>query len=247
MATAAQAVTWNAVLEGRDPAAVVAWAAQTFGDGLALACSFSLEDAVVAHLLCQSTAQPRIFALDTGRLPEETYLAAERLAARYGVAIEWYFPQAGAVEALVREKGAYSFRSSLADRHECCRIRKVEPLARALAGRTAWLTGLRRAQSVTREAIATVELDPAHGGLVKVNPLAGWTSAQVWDFARAQDVPVHPLHRAGYPSIGCAPCTRAVQPGEDARAGRWWWERAEHKECGLHRRPVAAEQGAKQP
>lgn len=223
-----------AELSGAEPVAVVGWAVETFGDGLVLACSFSVEDAVVVHLLKQFTDTPRVFALDTGRLPEETYRAAEALAHKYGLAIEWYFPRAEAVERLLREKGAFSFFDSLDNRHECCGIRKVEPLARALAGRSAWLTGLRRGQGVTRETIAVVERDAAHGGIAKINPLAAWSREQVMAFATAEGVPVHPLHRQGYPSIGCAPCTRAVQPGELERAGRWWWEDPAHKECGLH-------------
>lgn len=210
---------------------VVAWAVEAFGDGLVAACSFSVEDAVVAELW-RRLAPPRLFALDTGRMPEETYQAAEAFAARYGP-IEWYFPAAAAVEELLRAKGAYSFRDSLDNRHECCGIRKVEPLRRALAGRAAWLTGLRGGQSVTRAGTPKVEWDAAHG-LAKLNPLADWTGEQVWQFAELHGVPIHPLHRQGYPSIGCAPCTRAVRPGEDERAGRWWWEAAEHKECGLH-------------
>ena len=138
------------------------------------------------------------------------------------------------VELLVREKGHFSFRRSIEDRKECCGIRKVEPLRRALAGRAAWVTGLRREQSVTRTAVEVLELDAAHGGIAKLNPLAAWTEAQVWSYAREHGLPVNALHARGYPSIGCAPCTRAIAPGEDARAGRWWWESAEHKECGLH-------------
>jgi phosphoadenosine phosphosulfate reductase len=225
---------WAAQLEQAEPAEVVRWAVDTFGDELVLACSFSIEDAVVASLLAEATPRPKVFALDTGRLPEETYRAAESLASRYGLSIEWYFPRAEAVEKLVRAKGPFSFYDSLEARHECCGIRKVEPLRRALAGRRAWLTGLRRGQSVTRDRIAKVEWDSANG-LVKVNPLADWDRGQVWAYAEAHGVPIHPLHRKGYPSIGCAPCTRAVQPDEHERAGRWWWENPEHKECGLHR------------
>ncbi len=224
----------NVNLTGRDPLEVVAWAVDRYGDGLVLACSFSVEDAVVVHLLAQCTARPQVFALDTGRLPEETYQAAEALRVRYGLAIDWYSPDTAAVEALMRAKGAHSFRCSLQDRHECCRVRKVEPLQRALAGRAAWLTGLRRTQSVTRAGLSLVEVDELHGGIAKISPLRDWSAEQVWAFARAYEVPVHPLHQKGYPSIGCAPCTRAVRAGEPERAGRWWWELPEHKECGLH-------------
>jgi phosphoadenosine phosphosulfate reductase len=140
------------------------------------------------------------------------------------------------VEQLLREKGPFSFRESLANRHECCHIRKVEPLGRALAGLSGWITGLRREQSVTRADLHPIETDPVNNGLLKINPLLDWSEAQVWEYAEARNLPVNRLHRRGYPSIGCAPCTRPVQPGEHPRAGRWWWENPEHKECGLHRR-----------
>ncbi len=202
---------------------------------VALACSFSLEDVVVLHLLREVAPEVRVFALDTGRLPEETYEAAEAVRLRYGAEIAWHFPDREAVERLERAKGLFSFRDSLQNRHECCRIRKVEPLRRALLGLSGWITGLRRDQSVTRSALAPIEIDEANGGIWKINPLASWTRDRVEAFAKKHGVPVHPLHRRGYPSIGCAPCTRAVVPGEHPRAGRWWWESPEHKECGLHR------------
>ena len=203
---------------------------------VALACSFSVEDVVIIDLLQQVAPATAIFALDTGRLNEETYEVADAISERYGVRIDWYFPEREAVEKLEREKGLFSFRESLENRKECCRIRKVEPLERALQGLSGWITGMRREQSVTRGAIAPLEIDEAHGGLVKINPLAFWSSDQVWAYARERRIPVNRLHRQGYPSIGCAPCTRAVQPGEDERAGRWWWENPDHKECGLHRK-----------
>jgi len=145
------------------------------------------------------------------------------------------------VEALEREKGFFSFRRSIEERKECCAIRKLEPLARALADKSAWITGLRREQSVTRAEVAIAEIDGAHGGIFKLNPLAAWSEAEVWRYAREHGLPVNALHARGYPSIGCAPCTRAIQPGEDVRAGRWWWESPEHKECGLHNRPATKE------
>lgn len=203
---------------------------------VALACSFSVEDVVIIDLLQTIAPETRIFALDTGRLNEETYEVAEAVRERYGVAIDWYFPERAAVEQLERQKGLFSFRASLENRQECCRIRKVEPLGRALAGLAGWITGLRAEQSVTRGALAPLEIDEAHGGIVKINPLAAWSEAQVWDYAKQQRIPVNRLHQQGYPSIGCAPCTRAIQPGEHPRAGRWWWENPEHKECGLHKR-----------
>lgn len=232
-------------LAGAPAPEIVRWAVERFGRGLALASSFSIEDCVLidmgykaARALGTGAGALRVFALDTGRLPDETYLTAERVRMKYDIEIEWYFPNHDAVEALTRAKGLYSFRDSLDNRHECCGIRKVEPLGRALAGRQAWMTGLRNEQSVTRTETPEVEADAAHGGIVKVNPIVRWTMSDLRAYAKEHRVPVHPLHDRGYPSIGCAPCTRAIQPGEHPRAGRWWWEDPESKECGIHL-PVA--------
>lgn len=205
------------------------------GGPVSLACSFSVEDVVVIDLIHTLELPVGIFALDTGRLNEETYQTAEGVRERYGAKIDWYFPERKAVEALERQKGLFSFYESLENRHECCRIRKVEPLGRALAPLRGWVTGLRREQSVTRAEIPALEIDAAHGAIVKINPLLNWTEQEVWEYAEKKRIPVNRLHRQGYPSIGCAPCTRAVQPGEHPRAGRWWWENPEHKECGLHK------------
>ncbi len=201
-----------------------------------LACSFSIDDVVLIDLLKEHLGELTVFAIDTGRLNEETYEVAETVAQRYGLTIHWYFPECAAVEQLERDKGLFSFRESVENRQECCFIRKVEPLHRALNGFAGWVTGLRRAQSVTREELAPLETDEANGGRLKINPLLFWSDTQVWDYAKERALPVNRLHRQGYSSIGCAPCTRAVQPGEHPRAGRWWWEDPEHKECGLHRR-----------
>ena len=213
---------------------VVKWAVAAFGRRVALACSFGAEDVVLVDMLARVTPRPRIFAIDTGRLNEETYEVMDRVRERYGVDIEAYFPDRQAVEKLERESGFYSFRKSLEARHECCGIRKVEPLGRALSDLDAWITGLRRKQSVTRTNVEVVERDEAHGGIIKINPLIEWTGEQVWDYIKLHDVPYNALHDQGFPSIGCAPCTRAIQPGERPRAGRWWWENPEQKECGLH-------------
>ncbi len=203
---------------------------------VALACSFSVEDVVLIDMIHRHALPAQIFAIDTGRLNEETYEVADAVSERYGMKIDWYFPDRQAVEKLERDKGLFSFRESLENRRECCAIRKVEPLQRALAGLSGWVTGLRREQSITRSDLAPLEFDQNNGGRVKINPLLNWTEKEVWDYAEAQRVPVNRLHRQGYPSIGCAPCTRAIEEGEHPRAGRWWWENAEHKECGLHRR-----------
>jgi len=201
-----------------------------------LACSFSVEDVVIIDMITELGLDIGVFALDTGRLHEETYEVADALTERYRIGIEWFFPHQEAVEQLLRKKGTFSFRESLENRHECCHIRKVEPLGRALEGLAGWVTGLRREQSVTRTGLAPIEVDEANGGILKINPLLEWTEAQVWEYAERRRVPVNRLHKQGYPSIGCAPCTRPVTPGEHPRAGRWWWENPEHKECGLHRR-----------
>jgi phosphoadenosine phosphosulfate reductase len=203
---------------------------------VSLACSFSVEDVVIIDMANELALPIGVFALDTGRLNEETYEVADAITERYGVTIDWYFPQAEAVEKLLRAKGPFSFRESLENRHECCHIRKVEPLGRAIKGLAGWITGLRREQSVTRTGLTPVEIDDVNGGILKINPLLEWSEAQVWEYAKARRVPTNRLHKQGYPSIGCAPCTRPVAPGEHPRAGRWWWENPEHKECGLHRR-----------
>jgi phosphoadenosine phosphosulfate reductase len=223
-------------LKGASPQTILEWAVRRFGDRVSLACSLGVEDMAILDMLSRITPAPRVFVLDTGRLHQETYDLMERARDRYGVEFEVYFPAAENVERLVRIKGPNSFYNSLEDRRECCGIRKVEPLSRALAGEDAWITGLRRGQAVTRGALSAVEQDDAHGGIVKISPLADWSDEQVWEYVRSNNVPYHRLHDQGFPSIGCAPCTRAVLPGEDIRAGRWWWENSDQKECGLHAR-----------
>lgn len=203
-----------------------------------LACSFGVEDLVLIDLISRFALEVGVFAIDTGRLPEETCTVAEAVRERYALTIHWFFPDRGAVESLLSEKGLFSFQQSLENRQECCFIRKVEPLRRALAPLAGWVTGLRREQGVTRATLAAIEIDQAHDDRLKINPLIDWTEEQIWAYADQRRLPVNRLHRQGYPSIGCAPCTRAILPGEDPRAGRWWWENPEHKECGLHRRPV---------
>ncbi len=227
-------LTLNDRLAGEDAAGVVQWAVREFSDRLTFACSFSAEDMVVLDLLLQADREASIFLLDTGRLQQETYDLIEQTRAHYGRIFTVYVPQTEALQQLLDTEGPNSFYRSRAARKACCGVRKVEPLARALAGKAAWLTGLRREQAVTRSRLPVAEIDAAHGGLLKLNPLADWSEAQVWAYIRAQHLPYNPLHDRGFPSIGCAPCTRAIQPGEDLRAGRWWWEEAEHKECGLH-------------
>jgi phosphoadenosine phosphosulfate reductase len=201
------------------------------------ASSFGAEDMVLIDLIAKHRLPIRVFTLDTGRLPEETHALIDRVREHYGLPIDVYTPDVRLLQRFVREHGVNAFYRSVDLRKACCGVRKSEPLTRALVAKGAWITGLRRAQSVTRTEIATAEFDQAHG-LPKFNPLADWSDDDVWRYLRANDVPYNALHDRGYPSIGCAPCTRAVSPGEDVRAGRWWWEAPEHKECGLHRRPI---------
>lgn len=216
---------------GSEELLVAAWA--RFAPRIALASSFGAEDQVVLDMLCRHGEDVRVFTLDTGRLPQETFDVIAATQKRYGVQVEVYAPAAEDIEALVREGGVNLFYDSLAGRKQCCEVRKVRPLRRALAGLDAWATGLRREQAATRGDLQRVAWDKAHG-LVKLSPLADWSAERVWAYIRAHGVPYNALHDRGYPSIGCAPCTRAVEPGADIRSGRWWWEAPEHKECGLH-------------
>jgi phosphoadenosine phosphosulfate reductase len=224
----------NQRFQGATPEAILRWAIDTFGAKLTFASSFGAEDMVVIDMLSKLEPPITIFTLDTGRLHEETYDIMEQTRQRYKVAIESYFPGRDAVEALERERGFYSFRQSVEERKYCCLVRKVEPLGRALAHVDAWITGLRREQAATRTGMSAVEIDAGHGSIAKINPLVDWTEQQVWAYIREHHVPYNALHDRGFPSIGCSPCTRAIQPGEDVRAGRWWWENPETKECGLH-------------
>jgi phosphoadenosine phosphosulfate reductase len=203
----------------------------------ALASSFGAEDMVLTDLIAKHALPIAIFTLDTGRLPGETYALIDRVREHYGLPIEVHYPDARTLEAYVRANGINAFYRSVELRQRCCGIRKAAPLARALVGRSAWITGQRRAQSLTRRDLPLEEFDAKHG-MSKFNPLADWSDDGVWSYVRAHEVPTNPLHARGYPSIGCAPCTRAIEPGEDIRAGRWWWEHPEHRECGLHRRPL---------
>jgi phosphoadenosine phosphosulfate reductase len=197
------------------------------------ASSLAAEDMVLTDLILKSGLPIGIFSLDTGRLHAETLAVLDAVKARYGYEIDVFRPDAAAVQAYVSNKGLNAFYDGVELRRKCCHIRKVEPLGRALAGKRAWITGQRRAQASTRASLALQEDDAAHG-MAKFNPLADWSEQDVWDYLRANDVPYNALHERGYPSIGCEPCTRAIQPGEDVRAGRWWWENPESKECGLH-------------
>ena len=198
-----------------------------------LASSLAAEDMVLTDLILRNKLPIGIFTLETGRLHAETLGLVARIKETYGYDVALFRPEPQAVEEYVKQHGLNAFYDSVDLRKECCRIRKVEPLKRALAGNKAWITGQRRSQSTTRANLEVQEHDEAHG-LAKFNPLTDWSEEDVWHYIRSNGVPYNPLHDKGYPSIGCEPCTRAIQPGEDVRAGRWWWENADAKECGLH-------------
>ena len=199
----------------------------------AFACSFGAEDMVLLDLIARHARKIEVFTLDTGRLPEETQTLFELVRDKYPISIRTYFPDAATLEAWIEQNGPNAFYKSVAQRQQCCHIRKVEPLQRALAGKKSWITGIRREQSAARLMLKREEWDESNG-LTKINPLLDWTNDDVWIYIKTNSVPYNALHDRGYPSIGCAPCTRAVQPGEDVRAGRWWWE-SSSKECGLHK------------
>lgn len=211
------------------------WAIDTYGLKIGLASSFGAEDVVLIDMMLKiNKAKARIFTLDTGRLNQETYDLMDNIRKKYDIAIEVYFPDNNKVEEMVRAKGMNLMYENIENRMLCCEVRKVHPLNRALSKLDAWITGLRREQTVTRANVKKIEIDNLHGNIIKVNPLADWTDQMVWDYIHRNDVPYNKLHDIGYRSIGCEPCTRAVQPDEDPRSGRWWWENKVHKECGLH-------------
>ncbi|MGV8894798.1 MAG: phosphoadenylyl-sulfate reductase [Burkholderiaceae bacterium] len=197
------------------------------------ASSLAAEDMVLTDLILRAKLPIGIFTLETGRLHAETLNVIDRIKETYGYDVALFRPEPAAVEAYVQQKGLNAFYESIDLRKECCHIRKIEPLGRALTGKKAWVTGQRRSQSSTRAALDVQEQDDAHG-MDKFNPLADWSEQDVWHYIRSNNVPYNALHDKGYPSIGCEPCTRAIQPGEDVRAGRWWWENPDTKECGLH-------------
>jgi phosphoadenosine phosphosulfate reductase len=215
---------------------LLAWAVETYGRRFAVVTSFQAEGMVVLDLVRQVDPGVRVLTLDTGRLPEETYEVMEAVRTGLGLEVEVLTPDPADVAAMVARHGPNLFHKDPALRRLCCHVRKVAPLDRALDGVGAWATGLRRDGGPARAGIAKAELDDAHGGIVKLNPLADWTREQVWAYVRSHRLPVSSLYEQGYTSIGCAPCTRPTRPGEDERAGRWWWEADPDRECGLHAR-----------
>ena len=206
---------------------------EIYGDRIALSSSLSAEDQALTDMMLGINPQARIFSLDTGRLFPETYALLDKTNLHYGIKIEVFCPQTEALQEMVNTQGINLFYESIEKRHLCCQVRKLEPLSRAFRTLDAWVCGLRRGQSVTRNNMQRGEWDERHG-LLKINPLIDWSEEQVWVYVREHRVPYNKLHDQGFPSIGCQPCTRAVKPGEDIRSGRWWWEDPQHRECGLH-------------
>jgi phosphoadenylyl-sulfate reductase (thioredoxin) len=219
------------IAETASASELLAWALEAYGEHFAIATSFQKEGMVILDLAARISPRVRVFTLDTGRLPQETLSMVETVRRRYGIVTEIVEPDPEEVRQLIAPHGPDLFRLSVQARLQCCDVRKVRPLQRKLATLAAWASGIRREHSATRAHTPRVDESAAP---VKLNPLAAWTSAQVEEYTLAHQLPVHPLYAQGYASIGCAPCTRAIQPGEDARAGRWWWEQETHKECGIH-------------
>ena len=221
-------------LDSATPQEVLAWTLDRWGSQAALCTSFQAEGMAILDMAWRIDPKVRVFTVDTGRLPQETYDVMEEVRRRYGVEVEVCFPDARQVEAMVRRAGPNLFRRSVEARLLCCNVRKVEPIRGMLESLDAWITGLRRDQWASRANIRKLEIDHDHGGLAKINPLADWALEEVKAYNEEHGVPAHPLYAQGFTSIGCAPCTRATRPGEDPRAGRWWWEKNAPKECGIH-------------
>lgn len=225
----------NDQLSGKSPQEVIAWFLNDFEGKVAFSTSLGAEDQAITKMIADIDKTADIFTLDTGRLFPETYDLMDRTAKKYDITIRVMFPDAAQVEEMVNSKGINLFYDSIENRKLCCHIRKIEPLKRAFKGLDAWICGLRREQAITRKDMKLVEWDE-NNGLIKVNPLIDWTEEHLWEYIKQNNVPYNTLHDKGFPSIGCQPCTRAIMPGEDVRAGRWWWENPETKECGLHKR-----------
>jgi len=215
------------------PQDVLRWAYETYPE-VVIVASFQAESSVIIDMASRIRDDFRVLTLDTGRLPQPTYDMIDRTRERYGIAIEVVTPDAEETQRMVGEHGVNLFYRSIELRSLCCEVRKSRTLDRALKGRQAWITGLRRSQSTTRAQTPTVAPDALHGGITKIAPLARWSKEQVWDYIRDNDVPYNTLYDQGYTSIGCEPCTRATTAGEDERAGRWWWEDNDVKECSIH-------------
>jgi len=231
----AQIAQWNEELKDKSPIGVIAFFLEYFGDRIVLSTSLGLEDQVLTEMVLRQRKSTEVFTLDTGRLFPETYDLIARTNKFFGIRMKTYFPEPERVEKMVAENGINLFYDSVEKRKLCCSIRKVAQLPRAFKGKEAWICGLRKDQSVSRFFNKLVEWD-SNNGLLKINPLINWTEKQVWEYIKRNNIPYNLLHDRGFPSIGCEPCTRAIEPGEDIRAGRWWWENELHKECGLHKK-----------
>ena len=224
----------NKDFKDKSPQQVLEWALEKFNPKIALASSFGAEDIVLIDMMKKINSDARIFTLETGRLHKETYDLMDKVKTQFGN-LEVYYPDTVELEDMVRKHGVNLFYNSVEERKLCCRVRKIGSLNRALSNLDAWITGLRQDQAASRNDTPKVEVDSAHRGIIKINPIIDKTSEDIWKYIRENNLPYNALHDSGYPSIGCAPCTRAVKPGEDARAGRWWWESDPNaKECGLH-------------
>ena len=225
----------NQQFEGQSPDVVLQYFLSGYTGKIALSSSLSIEDQVLTDLIVKIDPSTRIFTLDTGRLFPETYSLIDKTNIKYDIHLEVLFPDYTEVEKMVKEEGINLFYKGIDQRKACCRVRKLDPLKRAFQGLEVWICGLRKEQSVTRQAVKLIEWDE-NNGLIKLNPLINFSEDEVWKYIRKHHVPYNKLHDQGLPSIGCQPCTRAVKPGEDIRAGRWWWENPDQKECGLHKR-----------
>jgi len=226
-------------MENKSAQEVLRWAMDIYGSRIALASSFGPEDIVIIDIMTKiDKEKTRIFTLDTGRLNQETYDLIDTISRKYNIRIEVFFPEHKEIEQMVEEKGMNLMYESVENRKLCCEIRKVHSLKRALKKLDGWITGLRREQFITRAHVKKVEIDSTHSNIVKVNPLADWTHEMVWAYIHENNIPYNRLHDIGYVSIGCEPCTRAIEPNEDPRSGRWWWETGTPKECGLHLGPI---------
>jgi phosphoadenosine phosphosulfate reductase len=223
----------NKRLESSSSPEVLKYFIKEYRGKIAQSTSLGAEDQVLTDMICSIDNKTRIFTLDTGRLFQETYDLIEKTNNKYNINIDIYFPDRKKVEEMVREKGINLFYRSIENRKQCCHLRKIEPLSRALKGIEVWISGIRKDQTVSRFYTNLVEWDETHK-MIKVNPLVKWTEKEVWKYIKENDVPYNKLHDKGFSSIGCQPCTRAIKPGEDFRAGRWWWEEPENRECGLH-------------
>jgi phosphoadenosine phosphosulfate reductase len=223
----------NEKLGKKEPDEIMSWFLANYPGKVVLGTSLGAEDQVLLDMMSKCCSNFTVFTLDTGRLFPETYDLIDITNKKYGITINVFFPDNRQVEEMVNKKGINLFYDSIENRKQCCYLRKVEPLKRALPGNKVWITGLRKDQSLNRFNTKLVEWDDTYQ-LMRVSPLLNWNEKQVWTYIKANTVPYNPLHDKGYPSIGCQPCTRAIKPGEDIRAGRWWWESPEHNECGIH-------------